>query len=112
MASGEAGQAREVQEVIGRPRTKNKFFVNVPADVYDVLFEENPRPSQARLSELLRKGLEYERMKRSVPDLPQDEAPRAEPKPAGEGVPVCHDRPMVDYGDFWHCMIGQETVPK
>lgn len=105
----------------------HKVYVNMPAEIYiPIRRAASPyinggmycfREISRRIVELVEKGLEYERMQASVPGV----GPVAEVEVAPQNgnrhshigaTPVCHGRPMADYGTFWCCMVGQETVPK
>jgi hypothetical protein len=105
----------------------------MPSEFYGYLYHEEPNLTihqradkkhihaiQRRIVELAKKGLEYERMRLSVgvEDVPVGSADRSVPRPP-ESVPVgddrnliCCDRPMVDYGTFWSCMVCGKVVPK
>ena len=85
----------------------------LPVEIYRVIYENldgNIRylKGRRRLIDLVKKGLLYE--KQFV-----NNSPDAKVVPihvVGGAPPVCHERPMVDYGDCWYCLVGSHKVAK
>lgn len=119
---------------------KHRVVITIPRPVFVRVYEEsgcksnykgkeeggggrqNTHKISKRVLALMMKGLEYEKIEGTL-------APKAAPvivkeaftpsAPINVGAPVaisdvlyCHERPMVDYGTFWYCMVGNEKVLK
>lgn len=101
--------------------------MRVPNDVYMPIYDSVParygRRNRSerdyvvlskRFVELITKGLKFEQMEKvSGGKTFEPSTPIIANKPLTiHGALYCHERPMVDYGDFWMCMVGGEKILK
>lgn len=99
----------------------HKFMVTLDHRRYSLLAQELEerrgkgrrvfKMMSQRISSLIDKGLLYEDMEKRAPaekkePLPVHKAPIALSR--DDGTPMCCERPMVDFGDFYSCLTCDE----